>query len=350
MSNDKFEFTGETREHLGLTLHRIRSLRDFGHVITGELGGWLREEQQLQFEGNAWVGGDAVVTGNARVSENAVVGGNARVSENARVADTAVVVGDAIVTMSAWVVGNAVVSGNAVVGGDAVVSGNATVTSNAIVAQRAKVAGNAVVAGDSLVSGNAMVTGTAVVKGDAVVSVDSDLVCIGPIGSEKGTMIAHRDKKLGVRVTRGCHSGSLEGFKKAVDERHGDNFHGQTYRSAITFIESFFAIAENWSKPMSKELFEQWKEDERLHGKNDFTDSDWHMARVGFHGAYKMLIGRSVSVPQQWREIMEELATDLENEIEDRRSSGLDRRIERDLVIVREARALLAEQEQDHEG
>jgi len=48
---------------------------------------------------------------------------------------------------------------------------------------------------------------------------------------------------------------------------------------------------------MSKELFEQWKEDALLHGKNDFTDSDWHMARVGFHGAYRMLTGRSVSVP-----------------------------------------------------
>jgi len=119
------------------------------------------------------------------------------------------------------------------------------VTSNAIVTQRARVIGNAIVSGDSLVSGNSIVTGTAVVKGDAVVSVDSDLVCIGPIGSEKGTLVAHRDRKLGIRVTRGCHSGSIEDFKKAVDERHGDNFHGRTYHSAITFIESLFAIADS---------------------------------------------------------------------------------------------------------
>ena len=58
---------------------------------------------------------------------------------------------------------------------------------------------------------------------------------------------------------------------------------------------------------------------------------------------------KAVSVPQQWRDTMEELAADLESEIENRRSGDLDRRIERDLIVVREARALLAEQEQGHE-
>jgi len=53
--------------------------------------------------------------------------------------------------------------------------------------------------------------------------------------------------------------------------------------------------------------------------------------------------GQAVSVPKQWRDTMEELAADLESEIENRRSGDLDRRIERDLIVVREARALLAE-------
>jgi len=59
--------------------------------------------------------------------------------------------------------------------------------------------------------------------------------------------------------------------------------------------------------------------------------------------------GQAVSVPQQWRDTMAELAADLESEIENRRSGDLDRRIERDLIVVREARALLAAQEQGHE-
>jgi len=52
------------------------------------------------------------------------------------------------------------------------------------------------------------------------------------------------------------------------------------------------------------------------------------------------------SVPEEWRTTMKELADDLESEIEARRSGDLDRRIERDLIVVKEARVLLDEQEQ----
>ena len=39
----------------------------------------------------------------------------------------------------------------------------------------------------------------------------------------------------------------------------------------------------------------------------------------------------------------------FDGEVENRRSGDLDRRIERDLIVVREARALLAAQEQGHD-
>ena len=51
-------------------------------------------------------------------------------------------------------------------------------------------------------------------------------------------------------------------------------------------------------------------------------------------------------VPEKWRTVMKELADDLESEVEARRSGELDRRIERDLIVVKEARVLLDEQEQ----
>ena len=54
----------------------------------------------------------------------------------------------------------------------------------------------------------------------------------------------------------------------------------------------------------------------------------------------------SADVPKKWRTVMKELADDLESEIEARRSGDLDRRIERDLIVVKEARVLLDEQEQ----
>jgi hypothetical protein len=54
----------------------------------------------------------------------------------------------------------------------------------------------------------------------------------------------------------------------------------------------------------------------------------------------------SADVPEKWRTVMKELAADLESEVESRRSGELDRRIERDLIVVKEARVLLDEQEQ----
>ena len=70
MSNKRWEFTGETKVHFGITLKRIRASAEFklkcGIVISkGELGGWIEKESNLSGNarvcGNAWVCGDAKV-------------------------------------------------------------------------------------------------------------------------------------------------------------------------------------------------------------------------------------------------------------------------------------------------
>ena len=56
----KYEFTGETKVVLGVTLKRIRALVAFGAIAKGELGGWIESEANLsQVHGNAMVYGDA---------------------------------------------------------------------------------------------------------------------------------------------------------------------------------------------------------------------------------------------------------------------------------------------------
>lgn len=77
--NRKYEFTGETRNWVGRTLHRIRAVRDFGDVKAGDLGGWIETESNLSNDGNARVYGNAWVYGNAEVYGNARVYGNAEV-------------------------------------------------------------------------------------------------------------------------------------------------------------------------------------------------------------------------------------------------------------------------------
>ena len=67
----KYEFTGETKEVYGITLHRIRAIKSFSDVNIGDIGGLIEKEKNLSHEGNAWVYGDAKVYGNAKVCGNA---------------------------------------------------------------------------------------------------------------------------------------------------------------------------------------------------------------------------------------------------------------------------------------
>ena len=127
MTNLHYEFTGETREVCGATLHRIRATRDLPKlgVKSGDVGGWIEHTGNLA--GNAWVDDEAQVFGNAKVFGDAKVYGNARVSGNAMVYGNAKVSGGARVLDNAWVLGIARVFGVAWVYGDAKVGGYAQV-------------------------------------------------------------------------------------------------------------------------------------------------------------------------------------------------------------------------------
>ena len=186
----KYELTEETLTVSEKTLYRIRAVRDFGSVKTGEFGGYIEKEENLSHFGNAWISGDAWVSGDARVSGNARVFGNA------------------------WVYGDARVSGNARVFGNAWVSGNA------------RVFGNAWVYGEARVSGNAWAYGNAEVFNTRHFFVQ------GPIGSRDGYVTFYRTKDDTVEVRCGCFSGSLQEFVNQVEETHGGSRYEKEYKLA----------------------------------------------------------------------------------------------------------------------
>ena len=117
----KYELSNETIEIDGITLHRIKALKDFSDVKAGDLGGWVEKEDNLSQMGDAWVYDNAEVFGNAEIYGNAVISGNAKVFDNAQV------YGDAIVYDNARVFGNARVCQGASVCGNAMVCGDAMV-------------------------------------------------------------------------------------------------------------------------------------------------------------------------------------------------------------------------------
>ena len=63
----KYEFTGETKVVLDITLKRIRATVTIEkyNVVAGELGGWIEDEKNLEQTGDAWVSGNAQVSGDA---------------------------------------------------------------------------------------------------------------------------------------------------------------------------------------------------------------------------------------------------------------------------------------------
>src|SRR5205823_3763851 len=79
----------------GVTLYRIRALRDFGKVKAGDLGGFLESERNLSHEGDCWVADEARVYGDALVSHDARVYGRAEVYDHARISDRGQVLGNA---------------------------------------------------------------------------------------------------------------------------------------------------------------------------------------------------------------------------------------------------------------
>ena len=94
----KYELTEETVKVSEITLYRIRAVRDFGSVKTGDLGGYIEKEENLSHFGDAWVSGNGKVSGNAWIFGNGKVSGNGKVFGNAEVSG------------NAWIFGNAKVS------------------------------------------------------------------------------------------------------------------------------------------------------------------------------------------------------------------------------------------------
>jgi hypothetical protein len=141
------------------------------------------------------------------------------------------------------VYGNAQVSDDAQVSGNAWVYGNARVSGSAWVYGDARVSGDAWVYGDARVSGDARVYGDARVSGSARVSGDADYVLIGPMGTRKAFTTFCKDKDKNIIVFCGCWSGTIEVFEKRIEDVHGDNAHGKSYRAAINFAKTVMQIA-----------------------------------------------------------------------------------------------------------
>ena len=226
----KYELTTETLQFAGLTLHKIKAVKNFGSVKAGELGGWIESEENLSQADNAWV------YNNAKVFDKARVYGDAAVSDDAKVC------GYAAVYDNARVCDNAAVSDNARVCDNAEVSDYVEVFENAIVLGHAKVCGftrifgNAIVLGNAILFGHAKVYGKATINGDAKVHDDIDYIVFKNFWSSGRYFTWTRSNN---KWSVGCFYGTGEELiKKAYAD---SDTSGREYERVVRYVESILA-------------------------------------------------------------------------------------------------------------
>lgn len=83
--SDKYEITNISKVVDGTTVYRIRALKSFNDITTGDLGGFIENTSNLSQRGKCWIYDDACVFGLARVVDNAAVYETVEISDNIRV-------------------------------------------------------------------------------------------------------------------------------------------------------------------------------------------------------------------------------------------------------------------------
>ena len=220
----KYELSNITIEFNGVTLHRIKALKDFSNVKAGDLGGWVEKEDNLSQIGDAWIGGDAKVCDNAKAFGNAQIYGNAQICGKAQV------------------FGNAQICGNAIVFDDAIIYDNAKVYGNAHICNNAKVYGNAHVYdnaeiyGKSMVYGDAQVYGRARISGDASVRCGADYIIFKNFWSSGRFFTWTRSNNM---WSVGCFYGTGEELiRKAYKDSEKS---GKEYEKIVRYVDSILA-------------------------------------------------------------------------------------------------------------
>ena len=104
-------------------MYRIIALKDFADVKKGDIGGFIKSENNLSQEGNCWIYDNAEVMDNALVQGNARIVSNAMISRNAFINENAIVGGHAKVSDNAEIYGHAYVGDNAEVVGFSLIGG-----------------------------------------------------------------------------------------------------------------------------------------------------------------------------------------------------------------------------------
>lgn len=204
---NKYELTDITIIRYGITLYRIRALKDFNDVKKGDLGGYVQGYHNLSQKGNCWIYmwalvlGDAKVKGNALIRDFAIIKGRSVIKGNVIIEDDVVVYGDAVIQDDVRMYDFSVAKDNAFIGG------NAVIENRSVIGGRSKVLGNTIIQGGSVVEDDALVGGDAVIQDDAKICKKGKVIGLATIGrnaiisSQEDYIVIQNNNSIGNYLT-----------------------------------------------------------------------------------------------------------------------------------------------------
>lgn len=241
MEQKKYKLTKETMCFDGVTLHRIKALKDFGDVVAGELGGWVEAERNLSQEGNCWINMEAKAYGYTEIRDNAVLTCGAIACENATIGDDTFVTDESVIRGFTYLYGNVEVSGESVIGGYAKLHGNVMVIGAKVI--DVEVYDRVVICDGAYVHGRIKIDGTAYISNGAEVCKTDDYIVFKNFWSSGRYFTWTRSNN---KWHVGCFRGTGEELiKKAYQDSEKS---GREYERVVRYVESILADEQKEQK------------------------------------------------------------------------------------------------------
>lgn len=89
--SEKYTLTNDIIKRYGKILYRIKSLKNFSNIKTGDLGGFIEKEENLSHTGKCWIYGDAIVFDNSIIQDDAIVQNFASVERDSEISGNTIV-------------------------------------------------------------------------------------------------------------------------------------------------------------------------------------------------------------------------------------------------------------------
>ena len=138
----------------GIVIYRIRALKDFSDVRTGDVGGWVCSYGNLSQDGDCWIYDDAKCLDDARVYDNAKMYNNAIMFGNSVMYDYAVMLNNSIMYDISKMFNKTKMYDNAMIYDNAIIGDNAKMFDNSRMYDDAIMYDNAILDKDKLLYGS----------------------------------------------------------------------------------------------------------------------------------------------------------------------------------------------------